>query len=143
MRILLLLLFPILFIASAGAQVITDTLTYAHGDTSLKALMVYDRLLKSLRPGIIIFHENQGFSEQISERSQNLAEFGYVVLVADLFGKIEGENSLDDIKQELSEKKGYLRERAMLAYNLLADQKKVEATRIGVIHTRVNMISKI
>jgi len=127
-----LIIITILF-SSLSAQVITDTLTYAHGDTSLKALLVYDRLLKSLRPGIIIFQENQGFSDQIKERSEKLAEFGYVVLVADLFGEPQEGKSTGDLKEELTENKGYLRERARLAYELLVQQKRVEPTRIGVI----------
>jgi dienelactone hydrolase len=99
----------------------------------LKALLIYDRLLKSLRPGIIIFNENEGFSDQVSERSEKLAEFGYVVLVADLFGDIGEDGSIADLKEDLSENKPYLRERTRLAYDLLVEQKRVEPSRLGVV----------
>ncbi len=129
--------YPIIFlfilITSLSAQIKTDTLTYTHGDTSLTALLIYDRLLKSIRPGVVIYHENPGFSTQINERAEKLAEFGYVVLVADLFGKLGKEQSISDLKETLSEKNGYLRERARLAYDLLVQQKRVEPNRIGIV----------
>lgn len=133
MRMILAFIFPLIIITSLFAQVKTDTLTYAHGDTTLKALLIYDRLLKSVRPGVIIFHENRGFSDPMSKRAENLAEFGYVVLVADLFGKVGKGDSLAEVKESLSENKPYLRSRAMLAYNLLLDQKRVEPGKICLI----------
>ncbi len=133
MRLISVLFLMLAFFVSLSAQVKTDTLTYAHGDTTLKALLVYDRLLKSIRPGIVIFHENQGFPDNINERATKFAELGYVVLVADLFGQISNDEALKDFKNELMEKSGYLRTRARLAYDILAEQKKVEPSRIGTL----------
>jgi dienelactone hydrolase len=133
MRTLFSIIFISILTSSLSAQVRTDTLTYAHGDTSLKAMLIYDRLLKSLRPGIIIFKEDQGFSDQMKERAEKLAEFGYVVLVADLFGELPKDESLEDLKETLSENRSYLRERARLAYELLAAQKRVEPTRVAIL----------
>jgi len=133
MRIIHALIISVIFTTSLFAQVKTDTLTYAHGDTSLRALLIYDRLLKSVRPGVVIFHENRGFSDPISKKAENLAEFGYVVLVADLFGKVGKGDSLAELKETLSENNTYLRTRAMLAYNLLLDQKRVDPSKICLI----------
>jgi len=133
MRLIAVLFLIFILFVSLSAQVKTDTLTYSHGDTTLKALLVYDRLLKSIRPGIVIFHENQGFSDHINERAAKFAELGYVILVADLFGQISKDESLKDFKSELMEKKGYLRARARLAYDILAEQKRVESSRIGTL----------
>jgi len=131
MRLIAVLFLIFILFVSLSAQVKTDTLTYSHGDTTLKALLVYDRLLKSIRPGIVIFHENQGFSDHINERAAKFAELGYVILVADLFGQISKDESLKDFKSELMEKKGYLRARARLAYDILAEQKRVESSSGG------------
>jgi dienelactone hydrolase len=133
MRLINALIISLCLITSLFAQVKTDTLTYAHGDTSLKALLIYDRLLKSVRPGVIIFHENQGISDPMSKKAENLAEFGYVVLVADLFGKVGKGDTLAELKEGLTENMTYLRSRAMLAYNLLLDQKRVEPAKICLI----------
>ena len=81
-------IFLILFFVSLGnAQVKTELITYQDGDVELEGSLIYDKILKSIRGGVLVFHNANGRDKFIEERANELAKLGYVVFTADMYGK--------------------------------------------------------
>ena len=71
----------------AEAEVTTENVEYAHGDTLLEGFLAYDDALEGPRPGVLIVHQWMGLTENEMMRARMLAELGYVALAADIYGK--------------------------------------------------------
>ena len=69
------------------AQVKTELITYIDGDVELEGYLAYDKILKSVRGGVLLVHNANGRDEFIQERAGELAKIGYVVFAVDMFGK--------------------------------------------------------
>ncbi len=65
----------------------TETVDYKQDTTSLQGLMVYDASLKGKRPGILLASDWMGVTEQSKAYAEKTAKLGYVVFVADIYGK--------------------------------------------------------
>ena len=108
--------FLIVFISQSGAQVKSELITYKDGDVELEGYLAYDRILKSVRGGVLLVHNANGRDKFIEERADELAETGYVVFALDMFGKgIHPESEEDQIEQAsqfLGEDRNLMRERA-------------------------------
>jgi len=63
----------------------TETIEYKEGSTTCEGFAAYDD--KSKRPGVMIVPEWNGVSDYSKKRAQMLADLGYNVLVADVYGK--------------------------------------------------------
>jgi dienelactone hydrolase len=88
------------------------------------------------RPGILVVHEGLGLGEHIMERARRIAELGYVVFAADMFGERRQASSLEDMGRlvgGLRADPSMLRARARLALETLASLSEVDATRLAAI----------
>jgi dienelactone hydrolase len=72
--------------SEARAAVKTEPVAYAAGGTALKGYLAYDYKAKGKRPGVVVFTDWYGMTDYAQARARKLAGFGYVVLIADLFG---------------------------------------------------------
>lgn len=72
---------------SAQAAVKFDTIGYKQGDAALEGWLVYDDAGSGKRPGVLLFPAWWGPSAQDKEVAERLAKMGYVVFVADMYGK--------------------------------------------------------
>ena len=64
----------------------TARIDYRVGDNIHQGYLACDDSISGPRPGIIIVHEWWGVNDYIIERTQQLAELGYVALAIDMFG---------------------------------------------------------
>jgi len=73
--------------AFAEAKVTESPYEYEHDGTVLAGHLVYDGSTTDTRPGVVVVHQWMGITEYELMRARMLAELGYAVLVADMYGK--------------------------------------------------------
>ncbi len=76
----------LVFCQSLFAEVVTEELTYRHGDTEMRGMLAYDDASQEARPGILVVHEWWGQNEYPRERARKLAALGYTALAVDMYG---------------------------------------------------------
>ena len=84
------LLFSLLAAAcaiSAQAKLVTKTIEYKQGDTTLEGYLAYDDSFSGKRPGVLIVHQWMGLTDYEENRAAMLANLGYVAFCADIYGK--------------------------------------------------------
>lgn len=87
MRKLLVLTMLLVWMVPAQAAVRSQTVEYKQGDALLEGYLVYDDALKGKRPAVLIVHEWWGLNDFIKGRADQLAQMGYIVFAADIYGK--------------------------------------------------------
>lgn len=83
------LLFPLIssfLLASAHGALVEKTVTYEQGGVTLEGFHVYDDEVKGKRPAVLIIHQWTGLTDYEKGRSRQLAELGYNVVAADIYG---------------------------------------------------------
>jgi len=70
-----------------GAAIVEKPIEYKSGDVTCEGWQAYDDTLTGKRPGILVVHQWTGLSAHEKEAAHKLAELGYNVLVADVYGK--------------------------------------------------------
>ena len=131
--------FPLL-LALAGAfsvqaKIVTQTVEYHQGDTTLEGFVAYDDATTGQRPGVLVVHQWMGLTDYEKHRAEQLAALGYVAFCADIYGKgirpqTTGEASVEATKYKSN--RALLRVRvnaglAALKKNKLVDPKRVAA----------------
>lgn len=85
-------------------------------------------------PGILVFPGASGLGAHARERTDRLAELGYIAFAADLFGhRVEGVENAQALTQELTEDWQDMRRRATTALEVLRSQKGVDCNRLAAI----------
>ena len=119
------------------AQVKTELITYKDGEVELEGYLAYDKILKSVRGGVLLVHNSNGRNEFIQERAEELAKIGYVVFALDMFGKgivpKDKEEEKELTTQFLGEDRQLLRERARMGLEILSQQNKVDENRMAAV----------
>jgi dienelactone hydrolase len=69
------------------AAVKTETVAYKQDTASLEGTLVYESGMKGKRPGIVLFPDWMGMTDLARQYGERVARMGYVVLVADVYGK--------------------------------------------------------
>lgn len=73
--------------AVAMAEIKAEAVDYKDGKTVLEGFLAYDDTIKGSRPAVIIIHQWMGLTDHEKNSARLLAEKGYVVLAADIYGK--------------------------------------------------------
>jgi dienelactone hydrolase len=136
MRALFVLLLTLILLQLTWGQVKTDTIEYKHGDIVLRGFLAYDRLLKSIRPGVLLIHEWWGHNKYIQDRARKFAELGYVTFALDMYGKGVEAKSAQEAQKLASafyENRLLMRERAAAGLEILKQQKNVDATHLAAV----------
>ena len=121
---------------SAQAAVKFDTINYKQGDTGLEGWLVYDDAGSGKRPGVLLFPAWWGTSAQDKDVAERLAKLGYVVFVADMYGK--GVRP-DTIPAAAAESGKYYKDRplvlarAQAGFDQLRQSPMVDASKIAAI----------
>ena len=74
----------------AQAELKSQWVEYAHGDTKLKAYMVYDDKVTGRRPAVLMIHAREGMTPKTLGLAEIWAKLGYVSFAADIFGYGQG-----------------------------------------------------
>jgi dienelactone hydrolase len=136
MKIYFILLLGILLMKNSAAAIKTETVEYKQGEALLEGFLVYDDALAGKHPGVLVIHDWLGISEVTQMRAKQLAELGYVVLAADIYGKgIRPANAQEAQTEAMKYYKDrtLLRDRARAGLDFLSSQKMVDAARLSVI----------
>jgi len=127
----------VLFTSLCHSQEKTDLITYQDGDVELEGYLAYDKLLKSIRGGVLLVHNANGRDKFIQERADELAKIGYIVFALDMFGKgvsaKDEEEEKELTSQFLEEDRQLMRQRALKGLEILVQQAKVDQNRIAAI----------
>jgi dienelactone hydrolase len=83
-----ILLFLMFATAAASAGILTKTVEYDHGGTKFDGFLAYSSSASSdaKRPGVLVIPEWWGLNDYVKGRAKELADMGYVALVADMYG---------------------------------------------------------
>lgn len=120
----------------ATAAVKTRTLEYRDGDQVCEGLLAWDDAATGKRPAVVVVHDWMGVSEETVRRARMLAELGYVVLAADIYGKGTRPKDTKEAGALAGKYKGdlpLLRSRARAAFDTLAKDPKVDPSKVFAI----------
>jgi len=135
-KLLLFALAVLLFLPDAHAKLFTDVVEYRDGDAVLEGYIAHDEDLEGKLPGVLVFHEWKGLNDYAKKRANQLAEEGYVVFAADIYGKgVRPKNSAEAAKEAGKYKgdRARMRRRATAALDVLKQHPLVDPNRIGAI----------
>ncbi|HKG69619.1 MAG TPA: dienelactone hydrolase family protein, partial [Segetibacter sp.] len=71
---------------SSEPHIKEESVTYTSDNLTSKGYVVYDENKRGKRPGVIVVHEWWGAGDYERRRARQLAEMGYIALVADMYG---------------------------------------------------------
>lgn len=86
MKIFLSLLAVLSGTMSMDAGIVETSVTYKQGGVDLEGFHAYDDGFEGKRPGILIIHQWTGLTDYEKMRARMLAELGYNVFAADVYG---------------------------------------------------------
>jgi len=121
---------------SAQAKLITKTVEYQQGGTTLEGYLAYDDSVSGSRPGVLVVHQWMGLTDYERHRAAMLAQLGYVAFCADVYGKGVRPKNPQEAGAEATK---YKTDRALLRLRVnagLAELKKcelVDAKRVAAI----------
>lgn len=138
LRLLMLVMVLAAAASSAVAEVRTERVEYTVGGEVFEGVLAYDDAAgdQARRPGVLVCHEWWGNNEYSASRARQLAELGYVAFALDLYGKGK---ATTDPKQagawagQLRSDPKLVRERAAAGLKVLAENERVDRTRLAVI----------
>jgi len=73
-------------ISPLAAAIVEQAVEYKSGDVTCEGWQAYDDAQTGKRPGVLVVHQS-GISAHEKEAARKLAQLGYNVLVADIYGK--------------------------------------------------------
>lgn len=129
------LLSALLLPATGFAGLVEKTVRYEEGGTELEGFHVFDDAVKGKRPAVLIIHQWTGLTDYEKTRARMLAEMGYNVFAADIYGK--GIRPKPPAAGEEAGKykgdRALYRSRLMAGLAVLRDDERTDAGRIGAI----------
>lgn len=136
MKKIISILFLLIFVTTAHAEIQTEEINYSSGDAKLKGYLAWDDSVKGKRPGILVVHEWWGHNQHARERAEKLAGIGYTALAVDMYG--DGKTA-DHPKQAGEFMNAAFKDwdgskaKFEAAMKVLQGHKTVDADRIGAI----------
>ena len=114
----------------------TETVDYQQGGTTLEGYLAYDDSISGKRPGVLIVHQWQGITDYEKMRARMLAEMGYVAFCADIYGKDNRPQSLQEagaIAGKFKSDRVLLRARVNAGLDELKDNQFVDRGHVAAI----------
>ena len=121
---------------SARGEIISRPVEYKQGDTVLEGLAVYDNAIHGKRPAVLVVHQWKGLGDYEKKRAEMLAQLGYNVFAADIYGKGIRPQTPQAAATEAGKYKNdraLLRARARAAFEVLARHDLTDPQRIAAI----------
>jgi len=121
---------------SFAADIKTGTVEYRQGDTVLEGFYAYDAAVAGRRPAVLIAHQWKGLTDYEKKRAQMLAELGYNVFAADVYGKgVRPDNPKDAAATagKYKNDRPLLRKRINAALALLKKDGRTDPSRVAAI----------
>lgn len=117
------------------AALVEKAVTYEQGGVTLEGFHVYDDAVAGKRPGVLVVHQWTGLSDYEKGRSRMLAQLGYNVFAADIYGKGVRPQAPEAGKEAGKYKADRMlyRERLMAALDLLKAEAHTNPEKIAAI----------
>lgn len=120
---------------STHAALVEKSVIYRQGGATLEGFHVYDNAVTGKRPAVLVIHQWTGLTEYEKRRSRMLAEMGYNVFAADIYGQgIRPQPP--EAGKEAGKYKGdrpLFRERLTAALDLLKEDELTDDSKIAAI----------
>lgn len=120
----------------AHAEIVTRTIEYKQGDTTLEGYLAYDNSVASSRPGVLIVHQWKGLGPNEKMRAEMLAKMGYIAFACDIYGKGVRPAATQDAAAQAGKYKNdrkLLRERVNAGLAELRKQQNLDRAKIAAI----------
>ncbi len=125
-----------LIFQTVHAKIVTEEISYEHGETTFTGFIAYDDSISDKTPGILVVHEWWGHNDYVRDRARQLAELGYTAFALDMYGDGKLATHPEDAKAfmtEALENKEVATARFQSAVELLQSQDSVDAEKISAI----------
>lgn len=109
---------------------------YTDGHQKLIGELFYDSKNTQQQPAIILFPAFEGRGDFSLDYAKKIAQKGYIVFVADMYGDAQVASTLPDCFSLITpflKDRELVRRRALLAHKTLLQQKNVDQNKIGAI----------
>lgn len=120
-------------INNAFATIKTQAIEYTVDNVIIEGFLAFDDSQSNKQPGILIAHDWMGLGKFQKDKAITLAEKGYIVLAADIYGKgIRPKNEAEarDLVVKYKSNRQLLRLRMQAAFNALTKIKNIEVNKI-------------
>ncbi len=121
---------------SVQAKIVTKTIEYKQGGTTLEGYLAYDDAISGKRPGVLVVHQWLGLTDYEKHRAEMLAQLGYVAFCADIYGKgVRPENTSEAGAQagKYKSDRQLLRARVNAGLDVLKKNELVDTHRVAAI----------
>ncbi|MFK7851950.1 MAG: dienelactone hydrolase family protein [Akkermansiaceae bacterium] len=135
MKVLFALFLAVVVAKSANGEIVERDVSYQSGGVTLEGFHAYDDKIDGKRPGILIIHQWTGLSENEKMRARMLAELGYNVFAADVYGKGVRPQPLESgkVSGKYKEDRELFRARMMAGLEVLKNDERTDAKKIAAI----------
>jgi dienelactone hydrolase len=139
LTITLLIVIALISIAvtpKAYSEIVTENVSYRHGEKPLQGFLAYDDSIEGKTPGVLIVHEWWGLNDYVRERAKGIAGLGYVAFALDMYGKDKVTQHPEQAKEWAEEVRSSMelwRQRALAGLKVLQENPKVDTSRIAAI----------
>jgi dienelactone hydrolase len=123
-------------IGPAAAQLKTQTVDYKQADTALEGYLAYEGNVTGKRPGVLLVHRRDGMTDFTRKHADMIAQLGYVVFAADIFGKGVLPKDIAEMRVETAKynkDRLLMRARTQAGLDMLRQNSMVDPSRIAVI----------
>jgi dienelactone hydrolase len=122
----------------AQAEMKSQWVEYTHGDTKLKAYMVYDDQMAGRRPAVLMVHAREGMTAKTLGLAETWAKLGYVSFAADIFGYGQGVLPKDVAEMQAqtaiyTKDRALMRARTQAGFDALVKNPMVDASKVALI----------
>lgn len=120
----------------ATVKIRTETVEYEHGEIVLEGWLAEPDGGEGELPGVLVVHAWKGIGPHERDWAERLAREGFVVLVADIYGKGVRPETREEAAKEAGKYRAdrpLMRARATVGLNRLAAHDRVDPGRVGAI----------
>lgn len=124
-----------LFSMPVHAKLVKKEIIYPSDSVVCRGHLVYDGKVRGKRPGVLLVHEWWGLNDFARTQAERLAELGYTVLAADMYGNGRTTTDAAMASKMAGEVRGtpLIRERALAGLKTLLGQGAVDPGKIAAI----------
>ncbi len=123
-------------LVAADAALVERDVEYKQGEAVLEGFHVYDDTVKTQRPAVLVIHQWTGLTNYEKKRARMLAELGYNVFAADVYGKGIRPPAPGPAAEEsgkFKKDRALYRARLMAALEILQKDERTDTTKIAAI----------
>ena len=114
----------------------TEFTSYSVDGNDFKGYLAGDDSFNQARPGVLVFPEWWGLNDYIKERTEQIAELGYLALGVDMYGEgktVDNPEEAGSLMNAVLEDKQAIKARVEGPYNVLKEHALSDSDRLGAI----------